>query len=72
MANSTQIWEEGRNYAIVGTGAHNPVNDFPYPITIQYGSKWYVGDPFIEGCIDRVDAKKDAFIDEILNKAVGD
>lgn len=67
MANSTQIWEEGNNYAIVGTGAHNPKNDFPYPITIEYGSKKYVGDPFIQDSIDRVDNTKETYIDEILN-----
>ena len=67
MTNSTQIWEEGNNYAIVGTGAHNPKNNFPYPITIEYGSKKYVGDPFIQDSIDRVDNTKETYIDEILN-----
>lgn len=67
MANSTQIWEEGNNYAVVGTGAHNPQNGFPYPITIEYGSKKYVGDPFIQDSIDRVDNTKETYIDEILN-----
>lgn len=67
MTNSTQIWEEGNNYAIVGTGAHNPKNNFPYPITIEYGSKKYVGDPFIQDSIDRVDNTKESYIDEIIN-----
>ena len=68
MANSTQIWEEGKNYAVVGTGAHNPKNDFPYPITIEYGSKKYVGDPFIQDSVDRVDKTVDTHINEILNR----
>ena len=66
MANSTQIWREGQNYMVVGTGAHNPRNNFPYPITIEYGSSKYVGDPFIQDSIDRVDRKKEKFIDDIL------
>lgn len=66
MANSTQIWGEGQNYAIVGTGAHNPRNNFPYPITIEFGSSKYVGDPFIQDSIDRVDKTKETYIDEIL------
>lgn len=71
MANSTQIWEEGNNYAIVGTGAHNPKNNFPYPITIEYGSEKYVGDPFIQDSIDRVDNTKETYIDEIINPIMG-
>lgn len=67
MANSTQIWEEGTNYAVVGTGAHNSRNNFPYPIIIEYGSRKFVGDPFIQDSIDRVDRTKENYIDEILN-----
>ena len=67
MANSTQIWKEGNDYAIVGPGAHNPKKNFPYPIIIEYGSSKYVGDPFIQDSIDRVDTKKENMIDEILN-----
>lgn len=67
MADSVMSQHTGVGVFKVGATSHS-LEGYPYPEVIEYGSKYYAGDPYVEDTITDLDS----LVDGIINDTVGD
>lgn len=70
MAGSVQVFPEGIGSRQVSSTARSD-KGYPYPQVIEYGSRFYPGDPFIENAINETDIEVQALVDEVVNEIFG-
>lgn len=71
MAGSVQVFPDGIGSRKVSSTARSERN-FPYPDVIEYGSKFYEGDPFVQDSIDMTDNEVEDLLNDALNEIFGD
>lgn len=70
MAGSVQVFPEGIGSRQVSSTARSD-KDYPYPQVIEYGSKFYPGDPFVQDAIEQTDKEVHDLVDEVVSEIFG-
>ena len=65
MADSVMSQHTGIGVFKTGATSHS-LEGYPYPQVIEYGSKYYAGDPYVEDTIDELDELVDDLIDDVF------
>lgn len=70
MAGSVQVFPEGIGSRQVSSTARSD-KGYPYPPVIEYGSRFYPGDPFVQDAIDQTDKEVQELVDEVVSEIFG-
>ena len=65
MADSVMSQHPGVGVFKTGATSHS-LEGYPYPQVIEYGSRYYAGDPYVQDTIDELDEMVDDLIDDVL------
>lgn len=70
MAGSVQVFPEGIGSRQVSSTARSD-KGYPYPQVIEFGSKFYPGDPFVQDAIEQTDKEVHDLVDEVVSEIFG-